>query len=201
MKILINFGSLLLSKALGEQLEREPEGFKVVAEWGGRLRPESFQPDFILVDRRTIGLVAPCIAPEVKLLLIDTGLGEGEIASLLLTYRIDGVMATISDLNLLKKAISAISFGQIWIDNRKIRALVNHAENGKDPGRREGLSKKEQEIVTLIAKGLTNREIASVACISPQTVKTHVSRIFRKMNVSRRSQLVPLAMQLSLSDL
>jgi len=54
--------------------------------------------------------------------------------------------------------------------------------------------------VLLVSKGLTNKEIASISCISEQTVKTHVSRIFRKLNVSRRSQLVPLAMHLWVSE-
>jgi DNA-binding NarL/FixJ family response regulator len=199
MRILINLGSLLLGKALQSQLEREPDGYQVftaTADQGA----DSFQPDFVIVDCHTIRCPMPLAKEETKVVLIDYGLSEGEIASLLLSHRIDGVMATTADLHLLLKALQAINAGQIWIDNRKIKALVNHAESTKESGGVESLSKKEREIVMLIARGLTNREIASISCISEQTVKTHVGRIFRKLNVSRRSQLVPLAMKLMMSD-
>ena len=48
-----------------------------------------------------------------------------------------------------------------------------------------------------IAQGLTNKEIASQLFISEQTVKTHVNSIFKKLNVTRRTQLVPLGMKLN----
>ncbi|HEX9024402.1 MAG TPA: LuxR C-terminal-related transcriptional regulator, partial [Geobacteraceae bacterium] len=57
------------------------------------------------------------------------------------------------------------------------------------------ISKKEREIIVLISQGLRNREIADKLCISEQTVKAHLSRIFRKTNVTSRSQLVPLALK------
>ena len=199
MRILIYLGSLLLGKALQSQMERGPDGYQVFAattdQWA-----DSFHPDFIIVDCHTIRSAMSLAREETKIVLIDYGLSEGEIASLLLSHRIDGVMATTADLHLLHKALQAINAGQIWIDNRKIKALVNHAESTKESSGVESLSKKEREIVMLIARGLTNREIASISCISEQTVKTHVGRVFRKMNVSRRSQLVPLAMKLMVSD-
>jgi DNA-binding NarL/FixJ family response regulator len=199
MRILVYLGSFMLGKALQSQLEREPDGYQILAETGDT-GVESFHPDFIIVDCHTIRRAISFAETGTKIVLIDYGLSEGEIASLLLSYRIDGVMSTTADLLLLKKALRAIGSGQIWIDNRKIRALVNHAESTKESGRAESLSKKEREIVMLIARGLTNREIASISCISEQTVKTHVGRIFRKVNVSRRSQLVQLAMKMMMSD-
>jgi DNA-binding CsgD family transcriptional regulator len=61
--------------------------------------------------------------------------------------------------------------------------------------RHETISKKEREIIVLISQGLRNREIAEKLSISEQTVKAHLSRIFRKTNVTSRSQLVPLALK------
>jgi DNA-binding NarL/FixJ family response regulator len=199
MRILINLGSVMLGKALQSQLEREPDGYEVLADTGNP-GPDSCRPDFVILDCHTIRRAMPSVEKGTKIVLIDYGLSEGEIASFLLSHRIDGIMSTTADIHLLKKALQAIRAGQIWIDNRKIKALVNHAEGSKDSGRIESLSRKERDIVMLIARGLTNREIASISCISEQTVKTHVGRIFRKLNVSRRSQLVPLAMNLMISD-
>jgi DNA-binding CsgD family transcriptional regulator len=199
MKIMINLSSLLLGKALQEQIAREAEGYQILAATDIQ-GCDGFCPDFIVTDCHTLRRNMPFPQQEAKIILIDYGLSEEEIASLLLSYKIDGVMATTTDLNLFKKALRSISQGQIWIDNRKIKALVQHAENAKEPNLDESLSKKEREIIILISQGLINREIASMLCISEQTVKTHISRIFRKLKVSRRSQLVPLAMKLRISS-
>jgi len=52
----------------------------------------------------------------------------------------------------------------------------------------------------LVSQGLRNREITAKLYISEQTVKTHISSIFKKAHVSRRSQLVPLALKFRIPD-
>ncbi|HET6420005.1 MAG TPA: response regulator transcription factor [Geobacteraceae bacterium] len=195
MKILVNLGNHLLGKALKELLLRELDKFEVFIP--ADLKDiDIMHLDFIVADSHTLRKKTSFRQPETKIILIDYGMGEDEISSLLLSYKIDGVLATSTDLPLFKKALQVISKGQIWIDNHKVKALVRHAECAKGVNMDEGLSRKEREIVILISQGLTNREIAFTLCVSEQTVKTHISRIFRKLNVSRRSQLVPLAMKL-----
>ncbi len=54
---------------------------------------------------------------------------------------------------------------------------------------RTGISSREQEIVYLVLKGLGNRDIAKQLFISPNTVKTHIRNIFRKMGVKSRFEL------------
>jgi len=199
MKILVNLGNVLIEKALCELLAGEPEGYRATALTEA-LCIEEYRPDFIIADSHSIKLTSQYPKTGAKLVLLDYGLSEDEIASLLLFYNLDGVLSETTDLDLFKKALQAISQGQVWVDNHKIKALVNHADRVVAAGQDESLSKKEREIVMLISQGLTNREIASIVCISEKTVKTHISRIFRKMNVSRRSQLVPLAMKLKFSE-
>ena len=195
MNILINLGSSLLGEALKEALGREQEEYQLrtIADFSQR---KSFSPDFIIADCHSLRRGMPLVDPEVKVILLDYGLGEDEITSLLLTHKIDGVLSTHSDLSHFKKAIQAIKDGQVWLDNRKVKALIQRAESMRSAVQDVNLSKKEREIVILISQGLMNREIADQLCISEQTVKTHISRIFRKVNVSRRSQLVPLALKL-----
>lgn len=199
MNILIRLGNFLLGEALCKLLECEPEGYRVIAFSDGA-ETDDFKPDFILIDSWSLRKEAPCTEQDAKLLLIDSGLGEEEITSLLLTHKIDGVLATTSDVSLLKKALQAISEGQVWIDNRRVKALIHHAETTRTPTLEEGFSRKEREIIILVSQGLMNREIADRLCISDQTVKTHISRIFRKANVARRSQLVPLALKFTMPD-
>ncbi|MNI60759.1 Transcriptional regulatory protein DegU [compost metagenome] len=55
-----------------------------------------------------------------------------------------------------------------------------------------GISPREEEVLELIVDGKTNKEIASALFISEHTVKNHLSRIFNKMNVTDRSQIIAL---------
>ena len=61
-----------------------------------------------------------------------------------------------------------------------------------------GLTAREHEILGLIAQGLSNREIAGKLFVSENTVKTHSSRLFEKMQVNRRVQAVQKAKELGL---
>ena len=58
-----------------------------------------------------------------------------------------------------------------------------------------GITPREHEILTLIAAGLSNREIAEKLFVSENTVKTHSSRLFEKLNARRRTQAVQIAKQ------
>lgn len=61
-----------------------------------------------------------------------------------------------------------------------------------------GLSKRELEVLQLIAEGLSNQEIASRLFVSLNTIKTHSSRIFEKLDVKRRTQAIEKAKRLNL---
>jgi LuxR family maltose regulon positive regulatory protein len=62
----------------------------------------------------------------------------------------------------------------------------------------EPLSIREQEILTLVAAGLTNQEIADKLVISPETVKKHASNIYSKLGVSNRTEAAARARALDL---
>ncbi len=61
-----------------------------------------------------------------------------------------------------------------------------------------GITQREHEILGLIAQGLSNREIGEKLYVSENTVKTHSSRLFEKMQVNRRVQVVQKAKDLAL---
>ncbi|MDB5249159.1 MAG: DNA-binding response regulator [Segetibacter sp.] len=61
-----------------------------------------------------------------------------------------------------------------------------------------GLSKRELEVLQLMASGLSNQEIAARLYVSLNTVKTHTSRVFEKLDVKRRTQAIEKAKRLSL---
>ncbi len=61
-----------------------------------------------------------------------------------------------------------------------------------------GMSKREYEILEQVAKGLSNKEIADTLSVSENTIKTHTSRIFEKLNVNRRMQAIQRAKEMGL---
>lgn len=64
-----------------------------------------------------------------------------------------------------------------------------------------GLSKRELEVLELIALGLSNHEMAERLFVSPNTIKTHCSRLFEKLDVKRRTQAVESAKRLGIIPL
>ena len=198
MQVLITLSSLLLCEALAKLLSSESEGYRVVAT-NNADEIGNFIPDIIIVDENTLILNLPERWPEAKLILLDTGLEEEEIITFILNHRLDGIIKTSCRLGLFKKALQAVDEGQIWIDNSRIKTIVKNAESPSTSHPEQGLSKKEREVIMLIAQGCRNKEIAGAMSISEETVKSHISRIFRKKNINCRSQLVPLAMKLKLA--
>lgn len=61
-----------------------------------------------------------------------------------------------------------------------------------------GISKREHEVLALIAQGLSNREIADRLFLSPHTVKTHSSNLFSKLNARRRTEAIKRAKELGI---
>lgn len=61
-----------------------------------------------------------------------------------------------------------------------------------------GISKREYEVLELIARGHTNQEIAELLFVSPNTVKTHLANIFAKLDVNRRTQAIQRAKDLNI---
>ncbi len=61
-----------------------------------------------------------------------------------------------------------------------------------------GISKRELEVLELIAQGMSNREIADKLFVSPHTVKTHSSNLFVKLNARRRTEAIKNAKELML---
>lgn len=82
---------------------------------------------------------------------------------------------------------------EVYINNNNTPFVMNEAAL-----QQLGLSKRELEVLQLIAEGLSNQEIAGRLFVSLNTVKTHSSRLFEKMDVRRRTQAIEKAKRLQL---
>jgi DNA-binding NarL/FixJ family response regulator len=85
------------------------------------------------------------------------------------------------------------------ITRRLIEDFAQHARPEKTPASVLGaLTERELEVLTLVARGLSNAEIAEDLVVSPATAKTHVSRILTKLGARDRAQLVVIAYETGL---
>jgi two-component system, NarL family, nitrate/nitrite response regulator NarL len=110
-----------------------------------------------------------------------------------------GIVLKKSTTEILFKCISAVMAGQYWVGRDTIADLVHYLRGQLSSSKKEtrkpnfGLTERELEIVSVIASGCTNRDIAEEFSISQQTVKHHISNIFDKTGVSNRLELALFA--------
>jgi len=98
------------------------------------------------------------------------------------------------------KAVRAVFNGEIWAERRILeKAISNHLLlpellNVNVPGLAP-LTNREKEMLTLVLQGESNKEIAARSSISERTVKTHLYRVYRKLNVKSRTKAIALLSQ------
>ena len=93
------------------------------------------------------------------------------------------------DTRELVRAIQAISQGESAFDSRSAAAMVRSL-NARSPVESKQLTEREREVLSLLARGLSNRDIGKRLYISETTAKFHVGNILRKLNVSCRAEAV-----------
>ena len=106
----------------------------------------------------------------------------------------DGVFSRDEPFEMLCKCIRAVCEGQIWASSKQLRYVVEalakdepqfiKSANGTDL-----LTKREEELVQLVAEALTNRDIARQLNLTEHTVRNYLFRIFNKLGTSNRLEL------------
>ena len=96
---------------------------------------------------------------------------------------------------MLRKCIAAVHQGQIWANSEELSCVLAALANAPQPQMLGNhifslLSKREREVVAYLVEGRTNREIAETLGISQHTVKNYLFKIFEKVGMSNRVELV-----------
>ncbi len=109
---------------------------------------------------------------------------------------VEGYIMKDSDSSELKKAIRAVRDGENYIQPSLIPALNNRLLNRDlDKDKVASLTNREMEVLVQVANGMFNKEIAMNLNISERTVKNHISNIFKKIDVSDRTQAAVFAIK------
>lgn len=138
---------------------------------------------------------------KIKILILTVH-NEIEYLMKAVDIGVNGYILKDSESAELKKAINTIAEGNNYIQPNLIPALNSKMiEKNKDEGKIDLLTRRELEVLKLLAVGMYNKEIAKKLNISERTVKNHVSNIFKKLEVTDRTQAAVFAIRNNLIQL
>ncbi|MGO4462432.1 response regulator transcription factor [Streptomyces sp. NBC_00925] len=173
----------------------------------GIARAEELRPDVILMDvkmpgtdgiealRRLRGLANPARV------LIVTSFTEQRTVVPALRAGAAGYLYKDIDPDALAGAIRSVHAGHVLLQPEVAEALLAAQDDRPAAAGRPGaLTDREREVLGLIADGRSNREIARALVLSEKTVKTHVSNILMKLDLSDRTQAALWAVRHGLAD-
>ena len=138
---------------------------------------------------------------KVKVLLL-TAHNETEYLLKAAELGSDGYVLKDAPSSLLVKAINSVYQGETFIQP-SLELIINDKieEKKQDDLKIESLTRRECEVLKLLAIGMYNKEIGETLNITERTVKNHVSNIFKKIGVSDRTQAAVFAIRNSLIDI
>ncbi|MFE4372185.1 response regulator [Streptomyces sp. NPDC056835] len=160
----------------------------------GIARAEELRPDVVLMDIKmpgTDGIEALRKLRELDnpaRVLIVTSFTEQRTVIPALRAGASGYVYKDVDPEALAGAIRSVHAGHVLLQPEVAGALLAQDEPGSGQGRGTSLTEREREVLGLIADGRSNREIARALVLSEKTVKTHVSNILMKLDLSDRTQ-------------
>ncbi len=200
-RILLADDHAVLRTGLRLLIDAQPD-MKCIGEAGDGLetlaRLEALQPDLVLLDLsmpKLGGLIAlPDIrrrAPQTRVLVLTMHADEEYLRQALASGASGYVLKQAADQELLS-AIRAVMRGEVYIHSVMTKALLSRMIDGgsSPPQPTVALSERETEVITQVARGSTNREIANKLGLSVKTVETYRARAMEKLGLTSRSALV-----------
>lgn len=201
IKVILAFSNSLFAEGIGKLFENDPDlEVSSVIEPGevcSASELDKLPSGVILCDFTSLYNSLPEAEDTGKrhhVLLLDTFCGRENLVSAVLRKKVSGIIMSKSESAQLKKAVKAVHKGEVWLDKNTFKSIL-HGINAMNGDKNSLLSVREKEIVSLIGKGLRNKEIASRLNITETTVKTHLTRIFQKLNIKARSELISYAIK------
>ena len=160
------------------------------------------KPDVLLLDinmpkKNGLEVLKSLKSKKSKLkVLVLTVHNEIEYLMKAVDIGVNGYVVKDSESAELKKAIFTVAEGESYIQPSLIPALnAKMIETNKDAEKIKSLTKRELDVLKLLAVGMYNKEVGKRLEISERTVKNHVSNIFKKLGVTDRTQAAVFAIR------
>jgi NarL family two-component system response regulator LiaR len=181
----------------GLELVGEADGGRAAIERAADLQPDVMLMDLVMpeVDGVTAIAAIKRAHPGVRIIALttfaDTDLVLGAVQA-----GADGYLLKDVDVQELARAIRTVHGGQPYLHPEATRHLLQATARPEQPSER--LTGREQEVLALLARGLTNRQIADSLTISEKTVSVHVSNMLSKLGLASRTQAALYAARIGL---
>jgi NarL family two-component system response regulator LiaR len=211
IRILIVDDHAIVRKGLRTLIASEPD-FEVIGEAGNGLEglelARQFKPDIILMDLvmpKMDGIAAITeiskITPRPRVIVI-TSFGQDDKIFPALRAGAAGFLLKDTSPHDLLQSIRDVSAGKPSLHPSIASRLMQHlAPSEKEEDSLEELTDREIEVLKLVARGLSNLEIAGRMVISDRTVSTHLSNILEKLHLENRTQAALFALRKGLTSL
>jgi DNA-binding NarL/FixJ family response regulator len=212
IRVLITDDHAVVREGLRAFLELQ-DGMEVVGEAadgeGAVTLAEQLAPDVILMDLVMPGLdgvgamrALRTVAPHCRVIVLTSFLDDARLMPALEAGAAGYLLKDVAPAQ-LAEAIRAAHAGQTMISPTVATRLVQAiAQRADDPpataSAQTGLTRREREVLELLAEGYANKRIARELGIAEKTVKTHVGRVLAKLGVADRTQAAVLAVRAGL---
>ena len=205
VKILIADDHVMVREGLKQLLELEGE-IEVIGQAGDGIQciemMQKLNPDVTLLDISMPKMGGVQVLEKIRKMnrkdkvLILTVHNEQEYLQKAIEVGVNGYVLKDSSAAVLKKAIFTVYQDGVYFEPSLEEGLKKGTAESEAKSQEDGvLTKREVEVLKLLAEGLFNKEIASKLDISEKTVKNHVSNIFKKIGVSDRTQAAVYAIK------
>lgn len=211
VRILIADDHSMVREGLKQLVELEEDIIVVAQAGNGKEAVDKiveYKPDVVLLDINMPEMNGLEVLKHLDKNKIETNIiiltihNEIEYLYKAVEIGVKGYVLKDSDSDVLISAIRAVYSGDTYIQPN-MAALLFKKMNNKEPANvnNSRLTKREIEVLKLITEGLLNKEIAHRLAISEKTVKNHVSNIFKKIEVSDRTQAAVFAIKNAIVDI
>lgn len=185
----------LVRQGLKLLLSQDPE-IRIIGEAGNglealeqvaKLHPEVVLMDLMMPEMDGVTAIAQLRKdfPDVEVIALTSVLEDASVISAVRNGAIGYLLKDMQATELCR-SIKAAAAGQVQLAPEAASRLMRELRFQEEA---PALTEREQEVLELVSKGLSNAAIGENLCIGEKTVKTHVSRLLQKLNVRSRTQL------------
>lgn len=165
---------------------------KQAVDEAGRCAPQVILMDLKLPELDGVEAIRQILSvrPETRIVVLSSADAEAEVVPALLAGAL-GYLAKTSSREDFLTAIRQVSRGDAWLSPRLASVLLAHSKQDsarRRPGILRQLTHRELEVLSLLARGWSNQSIARELSVAEVTVRSHVSHIFDKLDVSNRTE-------------
>jgi len=162
---------------------------------------EELSPDVVIIgvsisglrDVETISRIkAAC--PDAAILVVGSAI-SGSLLLACLRAGVAGYLPKKTDLREMVSAVRSLHAGEVVLEKESVSKMLEEIKRGEEAGKILLLKNREVDVLKIVARGGSNKDIAQELGISVRTVQTHLANIFAKLGVDTRTEAVLYAIR------